>query len=110
MKVTKITAKVRYSRDIGGSCKSVELVSEATVDDGEKWQFAHAYLYSELSKQLKSLWAIDAGSSAEVHGSDGSESPGGLGRFRLVRRAPDSLLSLKTVKISEGTLYSYVRD
>ena len=23
------------------------------MDDGEKWQFAHGYLYSELSKQLK---------------------------------------------------------
>ena len=76
MEVTKITAQVRYSRYIGGSWKSVELGSEATVDARENWQSAQAYLYHELGKQLKSLWANGNGSSAEVNGSDGYEDHG----------------------------------
>ena len=46
------------------------------MDARENWQSAQAYLYHELGKQLKSLWANGNGSSAEVNGSDGSEGHG----------------------------------
>ena len=56
MEVNKISAHIRFSKDIGGSWKSLELGAEGTVESRENWQSAQAYLYHELGKQLKSLW------------------------------------------------------
>jgi len=58
MKVEKVSATIRYSQDTGkGAWKVIELGAEGTVDTRETWQGAQAYLYAELGKQMKGLWA-----------------------------------------------------
>ena len=52
MQITKISASVRYSRDIGGAWKSVELSAEAALDHQEDWYQSQAELYTELGQQL----------------------------------------------------------
>jgi len=60
MKVTTVSANVRYSQDTGkGAWKVIELGAEGSVDARETWQGAQAYLYAELGKQLKELWAAN---------------------------------------------------
>ena len=57
MKVTTVTANIRYSRDTGhGAWKVVELGAEATVDQRDNWSDAQAALYHQLGQQLKALW------------------------------------------------------
>ena len=57
MKVTTVSASVRFSKDTGqGAWKVIELGAEATVDGNEGWQAAQARLYQELGKQMKVLW------------------------------------------------------
>ena len=73
MKVEKVSATIRYSRDIGkGAWKVIELGVEGSVDAREQWQPAQAFLYAELGKQMKTLWAN--GSSAEVNAHNRSET------------------------------------
>ena len=58
MKVDRVTASVRFSQDTGkGAWKVIEVGAEGTVDDQEGWQQAQSELYTELSTQLKELWA-----------------------------------------------------
>ena len=58
MKVTTISATIKYSQDTGkGAWKAVEVGAEGTVDTREHWQQALAVLYADLGQQLKSLWA-----------------------------------------------------
>ena len=57
MKVTTVSATIRYSQDTGkGAWKVIELGAEGSVDARENWQGAQAYLYAELGKQLKTMW------------------------------------------------------
>lgn len=57
MKVTTVSASVRYSKPMGdGSFKTVELGAEATLTNSEAWTEAQAHLYGELGSQLKALW------------------------------------------------------
>ena len=57
MKVTTVSASVRYSKAIGdGQHKTVELSAEAALDGNEAWTGAQASLYEELGQQLKALW------------------------------------------------------
>ena len=57
MKVTTVSANIRYSRDSGhGAWKVVELGAEATVEQREKWTDAQGALYHQLGQQLKALW------------------------------------------------------
>ena len=58
MKITTISANIRYSQDTGhGAWKVVELGAEATVGEREKWSDAQAELYHQLGQQLKALWS-----------------------------------------------------
>ena len=58
MKVTTISANIRYSLDTGhGAWKVIELGAEATIDAKDSWQQAQHQLYGELSQQLQKMWA-----------------------------------------------------
>ena len=58
MKVTTVSANVRFSKDTGqGAWKVIELGAEETVDGNEGWQTTQAHLYQELGRQMKALWA-----------------------------------------------------
>ena len=64
MKVTTISASVRYSRAINtGEYKTIELCAEAALDPSESWTEAQASLYAELGQQLKTLWPAKANAS-----------------------------------------------
>ena len=56
MEVNKIAAHIRFSKDIGGSWKSVELSAEASVSDREHWKQSQSQLYFQLTDQLRQLW------------------------------------------------------
>jgi hypothetical protein len=56
MKIDKVTATIRYSKEIGGSWKSVEIGAEGTVDVREDWKEAQLQLYADLTQQLVSCW------------------------------------------------------
>ncbi len=73
MEVSKISANIRYSKDIGGSWKSLELAAEADVTIMDDWTVCQAELYSQLSQQLKTLW--HNGTGAALNGNNGIESP-----------------------------------
>ena len=71
MKITTISAHVRYSKPMGdGSYKTVELGAEATLTAQDKWTEAQASLYQELGHQLKALWTAKNGGSANGNTSD----------------------------------------
>ena len=79
MKVEKVSATIRYSQDTGkGAWKVIELGAEGSVDARETWQSAQAYLYAELGKQMKTLWANGSsnGATTEVNSIGDAESPG----------------------------------
>ena len=60
MKVTTVTATIKYSQDTGmGAWKAAEIGVDATVDARETWQAAQANLYGELGQQLNALWTVD---------------------------------------------------
>ncbi len=65
MKVTTISANLRFSKDIGnGSWKVIEIGADASVDPTENWQTAQAALYQQLGQQMTTLW--NNGSSKAV--------------------------------------------
>ena len=67
MKVTTVSANIRYSQDTGhGAWKVVELGVEATLDAKETWTVAQAKLYQQLGCQLKTLWNNGNGQKAGV--------------------------------------------
>ncbi len=74
MEVNKIAAHIRFSKDIGGSWKSVELAAEADVTIMDDWTVCQAELYSQLSQQLRQLW--NNGTSTALNGAGGAESHG----------------------------------
>ena len=57
MEVIEVSALVRYSKDIGGSWKSLELGAKAQVSIMDNWDEAQAELYQQLSHQLRQLWS-----------------------------------------------------
>lgn len=66
MKVTTISANIRYSQDTGkGAWKVVELGAEATLDTKETWTEAQAKLYHQLGCQLKTLWTNGTGQKVQ---------------------------------------------
>ena len=68
MKVTSVTATIKYSQDTGkGAWKAVEIGAEGTVEGGETWADAQTRLYQDLTGQLRALWG--SGSPASVNGS-----------------------------------------
>ena len=57
MKVTTISANLRFSKDIGhGAWKVIEIGTEASVDLREDWQSAQTALYQQLVQQMAILW------------------------------------------------------
>jgi hypothetical protein len=57
MQVDRVTALVKYSSEIKGSWKSIELGAEASLGPGESWRAAQSQLYRDVSNLLKQLWA-----------------------------------------------------
>ncbi len=74
MEVSKIAAQIRFSKDIGGSWKSIELGAEARISDREFWKQAQSELYYQLTDQLRQLW--NNGTSTALNGAGGAESHG----------------------------------
>ena len=74
MEVNRISANIRYSKDIGGSWKSVELAAEADVSDREHWKQAQSELYNQLAGQLQSLWTNGSNNSNGANSQNGAES------------------------------------
>ena len=75
MRVTTVTAQVKYSQDTGhGAWKSIEIGAEASVDGKETWTEAQARLYQQLGQQLRVLWANGNGNKAPESLQDGAES------------------------------------
>ncbi len=70
MKVTTVSATIKYSLDTGHGWKAVELGAEATLDSKDTWQAAQCQLYGELSQQLQKMWANGktAQNESESHG------------------------------------------
>ena len=65
MKVTTVSASVRYSRAINtGEYKTIELSAEATLEPQEAWIEAQASLYTDLGQQLRTLWTTKNGQAA----------------------------------------------
>jgi hypothetical protein len=57
MKVTTVTATLRYSAEAKGAWRSIEVGAEATLTNSdEPWEQAQAELYHRLGQQLKTLW------------------------------------------------------
>ena len=72
MKVTTVSASVRFSGSVGDSrFKTIELPAEATLDGKEAWTEAQASLYHQLGCQLKTLWGNGTGPKAQ----DSAEKP-----------------------------------
>jgi hypothetical protein len=74
MKVERVTATIRYSKEENGAWKSLELGAEASIAPADDWQISQALLYVELAGQLKSLWAANDHKPQE-HAQNGSEKP-----------------------------------
>jgi hypothetical protein len=73
MKVTTVSASVRFSGSLGDSrFKTIELSAEATLDGKETWTEAQANLYQQLGCQLKALWTNGTGHKPQ----DAPESQG----------------------------------
>jgi hypothetical protein len=76
MKVTTVSANIRYSQDTGkGAWKAVEIGAEATVDQRERWDTALASLYADLGQQLKALWANGNGRKAQEAPEKPTDAP-----------------------------------
>jgi hypothetical protein len=57
MKVTTVSASVRYSKALGdGQHKTIELSAEAAIEGKKTWTEAQSNLYQQLGQQLKALW------------------------------------------------------
>jgi len=72
MKVTTVSANIKYSLDTGHGWKAIELGAEATLDAKDSWQTAQRQLYGELSEQLQKLWA---NGKAAQNGSESAAQP-----------------------------------
>ena len=73
MKVTTVTATIKYSQDTGkGAWKAVEIGAETTIDPKDSWQSAQHQLYGELSQQIHKMWSN--GKTAQI-GHDNAAQP-----------------------------------
>jgi hypothetical protein len=64
MKVTTVTATIKYSAEAKGAWRTIELGAEAQVALNEDWHTAQEQLYLQLGQQMKTLWANGNGKSA----------------------------------------------
>lgn len=66
MKITTISASVRYSKPLSdGAWKAVELSAEGTLGPNDEWHQAQAALYAELGQQLRTLWTSKANGNGQ---------------------------------------------
>jgi hypothetical protein len=58
MDVNVVKATIRYSKEVQGAWKSVELGAEASLspEETENWPLAMEGLYSSLTVELRNLW------------------------------------------------------
>jgi hypothetical protein len=72
MKVDRVTATIRYSKDENNAWKSLELGAEASIGPEDDWQISQALLYVQLAEQLKSLWSANGHKPSEngLHGAE----------------------------------------
>ena len=67
MKVTTISAAIKYSKQIpGGGWANAEMGAEATLDPGEDWKTAQGLLYLDLKGQVKNLFHTRTGGTEAV--------------------------------------------
>ena len=71
MEVSKISTNIRFSKDIGGSWKGLELGAEADVTIMDDWTVCQAELYSQLCQQLRQLW--HTGNGAALYGTGSTD-------------------------------------
>ena len=65
MKITTVSASVRYSKAIQPGCyKTIEISAEGTLNSQEDWHEAQSTLYADLGEQLKALWTTRSDQSA----------------------------------------------
>jgi hypothetical protein len=75
MRVTTVTATLRYSAEAKGAWRSIEVGAEATLTHSdESWETAQAELYHRLGQQLKTLWS-NGGGKAETQEPPQAETP-----------------------------------
>jgi hypothetical protein len=76
MQVTRISANVRYSKQMpDGAFKTVELGAEGSLDSSdETWQEAQAALYHQLGDQLRYVFNGN-GAGKPQNGSQGHVQP-----------------------------------
>ena len=74
MKVERVTASIRYSKEEKSAWKTVELGAEASIDPGGDWFLSQQALYAALTAQLRTVWGQKNGHSPE-HAQNGSEKP-----------------------------------
>jgi hypothetical protein len=77
MKITEVSAVVRYSAEIKGSWRAIELASTASLTSSdETLESVSDELYRKLMKQLRVLWANGNGKTeTQEQPSNGSGSP-----------------------------------
>ena len=70
MKVTTISANIRFSREVRrGVWKSVEVAATATLDETDPcWREAELILYDDLREQLKENWKTTGESRRNLNG------------------------------------------
>jgi hypothetical protein len=56
MKVNKVSATIRFSKEVHEGWKSVELGAEAALDPEDDWFLTQQGLYASLTGQLRTLW------------------------------------------------------
>jgi hypothetical protein len=68
MQVDRVTATVKYSAEVKGAWKSIELGAEASLSPGESWRVAESQQYRDVSNLLKQLWAQNGMEPKEADG------------------------------------------
>jgi hypothetical protein len=56
MRVTTVSAAIRFSKDTGQGWKTIDIGAEASLDPDDDWVVAQQGLYSQLTAQLRQLW------------------------------------------------------
>lgn len=78
MKITTVSASVRFSKAIQPGCyKTVELSAEAALTPQENWHEAQSQLYDQLGTQLRALWTTRNGDAARTEQRNGQEDSNG---------------------------------
>ena len=58
MRVTKVSATLRYSTETQGAWRSIEMGAEASLTSSdEQWETCQEHLYQDLRRQLAKMWA-----------------------------------------------------